>query len=67
MSGFIALLILALVITGFALVRQRGRRRRERWRLLRDLSPVERAMVSRSSTEPLISRWLRPQRAREAD
>ena len=41
MSDFIALPILfALVVTCYALVRYRGRRGRNTWRLLRDLSPV---------------------------
>ena len=41
MSGPIALSILsALIIAGCAFVRYRGRRNREAWRLLRDLSPV---------------------------
>ena len=41
MSGAIALsILLALVVAGCALVRYRGRRRRDASRLLGDLSPV---------------------------
>ena len=41
MSDFFALpIVFALVVTGYALVRYRGRRVRDPWRLLRDLSPV---------------------------
>jgi hypothetical protein len=41
MLGFITLpVLLALVITGFAIFRHRARIGREPWHFLRDLSPV---------------------------